>query len=839
MENLFSKSARPQRKLNSEFEQSFIRLTACSILLIYTSIMYFYGKIEHHSIVTMYIASIPFCLLFIVWTYFDKALNPKRLFLAMLVEIGTTTYALALSGEIAAPLIVVYFWLIFGNGLRHGRKYLFYHTVLTIIGFIIVMIFSPFWSNHLYVSSGILSAMIVLPLYIGTLLRRLHNAVVEAETANAAKSLFLANMSHEIRTPLNGVIGMSDMLSTTNLDETQKEFTSTIQSSAKTLLLLIEDILDISKIESGKLEIINKDFDLYNTVRSVVRMLAPLAEKKGLKCRLHITADTPYDLIGDEQHLRQILINLISNAIKFTNHGSVEINVSTIYIKNLHAHIRFEITDTGIGIAPEVHNHIFEKFTQADSSIYKQYGGTGLGTSIARNLVGLMSGEMGLISQINLGSTFWFEIPFEQKLVPTTENYPNLIYNSRVLLVATHGSRYDELLQYLTDWQLNFDHAITSSDAEVLLSSAKDNHLKYNILLVDDDELDIDSSIFAKRIKSNPNTKDIDLILFTKEAYKSHSPILNAGYFCILNTPIDKRLLYNALHATSLEIGAKDNVTSLINYQARNKAKSQLKILVGEDNQTNQKVITKILEYAGHKVKIVSDGKQVLDALDNEDYDLMILDMFMPNMGGLETLKIYRFTVPKSNEIPVIILTANATQEAVKECEEIGVDAFLIKPIESTKLLSAIESILTKNKSSKNTDVLSTVKKSTTAVSERVELIDIYTLDNLAKLDNDIYFMHDLINGFISDSNKLVVQIKFAVQNKNKIEIQNLVHALKGSARSIGATALAKSASDIHDSTNSVNPIKLTNDYILLEQTFNETQNALLSYLEQIKSARL
>jgi two-component system sensor histidine kinase RpfC len=292
------------------------------------------------------------------------------------------------------------------------------------------------------------------------------------------------------------------------------------------------------------------------------------------------------------------------------------------------------------------------------------------------------------------------------------------------------------------------------------------------------------------------------------------------------------------LHATSIESNVQDNVTKLIHHQPKGKSKTKLSILVGEDNQTNQKVIRKILEYAGHNVVIVSDGEEVLDALENSEFDLMILDMFMPKLGGLEALKIYRFSVPSTKEIPVIILTANATQNAIKECEDIGIDAFLTKPVESVKLLNTIDALaINKPKVHQIHEINSNHKSN--QHSGITQIIDLATLDTLAKLDNDVYFMHDLIHRFINDSNRIINKIKIAIDNRNTIEVQDLVHALKGSARSMGATTLAHHASEIHEISKSFPNSQILTKYSNLEISFEATQNALLNYLEQLKSAAL
>jgi len=367
---------------------------------------------------------------------------PRRL-IGMLADNGGAAWYICLAGEYGFSMIGVFLFVAFGNGFRYGRRYLFASQALSVVGYGAVLAFVPYWRGHRAAGIGLLIALIVLPLYVSTLLKRIQEARSKAEEANLAKTAFLANMSHEIRTPLNGIAGVVDLLRTTTLSSQQGELVGLLLHSTSVLRSLVDDVLDITKIESGRITIEVAPFDLHACINGLMQLLRPHAQAKGLTLNAFVDPALEYQLKGDSHHLRQILLNLLGNAIKFTERGKVNLVVGLQRETESAVTARFEVSDTGIGIAPAALANIFERFVQADQSTTRKYGGTGLGTTIAKQLVELMGGNIGVESVLGKGSTFWLELPLLRDVASaeSTSETPSQARDERgiCLVIAAPG----------------------------------------------------------------------------------------------------------------------------------------------------------------------------------------------------------------------------------------------------------------------------------------------------------------------------------------------------------------------------------------------------------------
>ncbi len=813
---------------DSEPEQAKLRLAIGLILLVYICIPWsgeqsFVDTLTSRAsaIITLYYS---FALaIFTAIVIYPRPSQARRICGAIL-DMGSLSILMFYTGAEVVPLFLLYLWVILGNGFRFGLVNLYISQVIAIAGFSVVVVWGDYWQAHRSFGISLLLMLVLLPLYAAFLIRKLHAAVAMAKQANEAKSRFLANMSHELRTPLNGVIGIGELLRETNLNLEQKELVNTMHGSAATLLELIENVLDIAKIEAGKILIDSREFDLHGLANSVIYMLSPMGEKKGLEVSCTFDPQTPFALKGDQQHLRQVLINLVNNAIKFTESGSVNLSIKTCGGTESAPRIRFEITDTGIGIAKEDLNRIFDDFTQADTSSSRSFGGTGLGTTISRELVDLMNGEIGVESVVDVGTTFWFEIPFIASSAQETS-----ISENHVLLLA--GEETASVIQpTLNHWNVNFDWVRTSSRALSQLLAANDGGDPYETIVVDQACLsDINAVQFAQMVKAEGLLENTSMVLINSSDTMVDANDSNHYYISKIADPDNKRLLFNALHAAQSVNFNDSKIVTMAEHYAKQAGVAGLEILVAEDNTVNQQVVEGILRNAGHNVYIAETGEKALDKLseDLEKFDMLILDMNMPVISGIEVVKALRF-MDTTGELPVIMLTADATPEAKELSIRAGANRFLTKPIDARGLLECIASLsktLRKAKIVRPDDV--DLREHLPSAFPKSDWYDHIVLHELDILGNDADFLRGLIGNFEHEGAQHIRDLKQAMLD-DYLEYRDKLHALKGSASELSAHRLV----EICQEAEVLKPYELGSDEIArmcfrVEEVFEKTVTAL------------
>jgi two-component system sensor histidine kinase/response regulator len=599
-----------------------------------------------------------------------------------------------------------------------------------------------------------------------------------AERASSAKSEFLARMSHEIRTPMNGVIGMSELLQATELTPRQRHLSQTIAQSAEALLQIINDILDFSKAEAGKLELERIDFGLRETVEQAIEICAARAHAKGLELICAIDPQAPAKVSSDPTRLRQILINLVGNAVKFTDSGEVMVRVSAM---GAEGELRFEVIDTGIGIAADSQAEIFSPFSQADTFITRQYGGTGLGLAICREIATLMGGKIGVTSTLGAGATFWLEV----RLEPAIEATPTFTRLPRMRLVGLHALIVDDnannrqvLSQHLESWGVEVQSVDSSAAAVALLQTGA----HFDLALLDDQMPQMGGIELAQLMRADARWSGMRMVMLTKrDNHDSNSAVVQL-FAAILTKPVRRSQLLNCVTravAAPADASEETGIRPMLPVAARAFVP---KILVVEDNPVNSEVAAGMLETLGCATKLVENGKRAIEALNQESYDAVFMDCHMPVMDGMTaTAEIRRREQSAGGaRMPIIALTANAMDGDRERCLAAGMDDFLIKPFTLQKLAALLRRWLALN-------ALPDPERRDVA---RTPLIDAAVLRNIASLARPA-LLNSMIELYMTHSPALLRAIETAVEGGHAATLFEALHTFKSSTANLGGVRLA------------------------------------------------
>ena len=663
--------------ISVELEQAFLRLFLVLFGMAYGVVVAYRGIFEEGDLTPVVILGCVYVALSIVsvlHVYFRPEGRTWRHSAYMSIDILVTSIVMHNFGKYGVPFFVTYVWLTVGNGFRYGYREMILCAVLSLSGFVWVLISTQYWQDEYLLSITGIMLLSIVPMYVAIMLKRLQEAKDMAEQANKEKTRFLANISHEIRTPLNAVVGFSDILGKPGNETRQAQIVRSIRDASKSLISLVEGVLDFSKIESGHVRIKKEVFSLYALVYSIEGMFSMRAEQDGIRYITDMDISTPPCIRGDIDRLRQVLVNLVGNAVKFTTTGEVRLKIRKVYAREQGEQLVFEVVDTGIGIAEEIQSRIFERFRQADDSVQREYGGTGLGTAIAKRLVELMGGSIGVESQEHQGSRFWFNIP-----IFSIGETDRPVYGADTIVPDCCIIARGEMQDHAPAGARLFKNRDELERSGVTLNEC--------CLIVDCHDLAEEGLVNIVKYGRNADT----CMVAYDEDDSSRDMYLQAGFHLVISSYED---IGNVLQYASrvLESGLRDRISE--NFSRYLKNGKRRKVLVADDCRLNRHVMKAMLDEFGVESDFASSGPMTLEKLQANTYDLLVLDIQMPGMSGFDVIEAYQTMHSGKELVPIMVITGDATPEIHNECDRLGVARFLLKPVDQEMLRNALVSLI-------------------------------------------------------------------------------------------------------------------------------------------------